>query len=339
MRVAMYYNNHDVRVQDLDKPKIGLDEVLFKVKACGICGSDVMEWYRIKKAPLVLGHEATGEIVEIGKNVRQYKVGQRVFVSHHVPCDICKYCLAGSHTACQTLHTTNFFPGGFSEYVCVPKINVDNGVLLLPDNVSFEEGTFIEPLACVIRGQRVVQIKDYQTVLILGSGISGLLHLVLAKSQGVKRIIMTDISEYRLKKASELGASLAISAKDDVIGHLRELNEARLADLVIVCTSAISAFNQALLAVDNAGTILCFAPTDPGVNLSVPINDFWRRNIKIIHSYGASPSDLSLAVELLAKKKLPVLKLVTHELGLEDAALGFRLVAEGKDCLKVIIKP
>ena len=137
MQVAMYYSNKDIRIEEMPRPKIGPEEILVKVMACGICGSDVMEWYRIRKAPRVLGHEMTGEIVEVGKNVKNFKVGDRVFVSHHVPCNTCRYCLSGNHTACETLHTTSFDPGGFSEYVRVPPINVDRGTFLLPEEISF----------------------------------------------------------------------------------------------------------------------------------------------------------------------------------------------------------
>ena len=339
MRVAMYYNNDDVRIEEMPLPKISNGELLVKVMACGICGSDVMEWYRRKKAPLVLGHEATGEIVEAGKDVKDYKVKQRVFVSHHVPCNSCRYCLSGHHTVCETLHTTNYYPGGFSQFIRVPPVNVERGVFLLPKEISFAEGTFIEPLACVIRGQRMVELKAGQTVLILGAGISGLLHLLAAKSMGAKRIIITDINEYRLKVAKDLGATFAINAKENLVTYLRQVNEDRLADLVIVCTSSLSAFQQALQCVERAGTILCFAPTEPGVSLPIPVNDFWRQSIKIMHSYGNAPSDALLAIELMRKKSLPLVKLITHRLGLEETGLGFQLVASGKDCIKVIIEP
>ncbi len=330
MRVATYYNNRDVRIDDIPKPKVGAGEFLMQVLASGICGSDVLEWYRVKRAPLVLGHEATGEIVELGEGVKKYKIGDRVFVSHHVPCNTCRHCLAGNHTVCETLHTTNYFPGGFSEYIRVPQINVERGVILLPKEVSYEEGTFVEPLACVLRGQRIAGLKKGQTVLILGGGISGLLHLLLARSQGAGRIVVTDVNEYRLKAAKDLGADKVINAE--------ELNE-ELADLVIVCTGALSAFMQALNCVDRAGTILFFAATEPGVNVPIPVADFWRKSIKIMHSYGASPLDLAEAVELLRTKKIPVAKLITHRLPLSQAGLGFKLVSEAKDCIKVILAP
>jgi len=202
----MYYNNNDVRIQEMPTPKISDDELLLKVMASGICGSDVTEWYRVPKAPKVLGHEATGVITQVGKNVNKYKVGDRIFVSHHVPCNKCRYCLKGNHTACETLHTTNYYPGGFAQFIRVPKINIENGVYKLPDDMSFEEGTFIEPLACVIRGQRLAAIKKDETVLIIGGGLAGILHTQLAKIKGVNNIVVVDVNPSRLKLAEKLAA-------------------------------------------------------------------------------------------------------------------------------------
>jgi L-iditol 2-dehydrogenase len=339
MRVAMYYNNNDVRLEELPTPKIGAGEMLVKVLASGICGSDVMEWYRIKKAPLVLGHEIGGEIVETGEGVTRYKTGDRVFVSHHIPCNTCYFCLNGHHTVCETLHTTNYDPGGFAEYLRVPRLNMDRGVFILPDEVSFEEGSFVEPLGCVLRGQRMARLKPGQSVLILGSGISGLLHLLLARALGAGRVIATDVNEYRLDAAKRFGAEAVMHAREDVPARLREINDGRLADLVIVCTGALPAFTQALQCVERAGTILFFAPTDPGVELPVPVNDFWRNGITLLPSYGASPSDCVQAIELIRAGRVPVRKMITHRLSLEETALGFKLVAQAKECIKVIIEP
>jgi L-iditol 2-dehydrogenase len=339
MRVAMYYNNKDVRLQELPTPKIGPGEILVKVFASGICGSDVMEWYRIKKAPLVLGHEIAGEIVETGEGVKHYQVGDRVFVSHHIPCNTCRYCLNGHHTVCETLHTTNYDPGGFAEYIRVPRLNVDRGVFVLPDEVSFEEGSFVEPLGCVVRGQRIARLKPGQNVLILGSGISGLLHLLLARALGAGRIITTDVNAYRMKMAEEFGADGVIHAHEDVSNSLREINDGRLADLVIICTGALPAFTQALQSVDRGGTVLFFAPTDPGIELPVPVNEFWRNGITLLPSYGAAPLDCLQAIELIRAGRVPVRKMITHRLSLDDTALGFKLVAEAKECIKVIIEP
>jgi L-iditol 2-dehydrogenase len=339
MRVAMYYNNKDVRLEEMPIPQIGPGELLVKVMASGICGSDVMEWYRIKKAPRVLGHEITGEVVEVGDGVTRYKKGDRVFVSHHVPCNTCYYCLRGYHTVCDTLRSTNFDPGGFAEYLRVPKINVDRGVYLLPDEMSFEEGTFIEPLGCVVRGMRLAKFRPGCSVLVLGSGISGLLNIALARALGASRVISTDINEYRLKAAAKFGADTTIHAEEDVPTRVRDANENRLIDLVIVSTGALTAFNQALSCVDRGGTILLFAPPEPGINLSIPGWEFWRDQITLISTYAAAPLDIITAIELIRAHRLPVRKMITHRLSLAEATKGFQLVAEAKESIKVIIEP
>ncbi|MFQ5887753.1 MAG: alcohol dehydrogenase catalytic domain-containing protein, partial [Candidatus Hydrothermarchaeales archaeon] len=234
MKAAVYYNNRDVRIEEVPRPEIHDGELLVKVMASGICGSDVMEWYRIKKAPLVLGHEITGVVEKVGEGIVDFHKGDRVVVTHHVPCDTCKYCQSGKGTMCETLRTTNFYPGGFAEYVRVPKINVEKGTLHLPDEISFEEGTFIEPLGCVVRGQRTVGIEEGQTVLVLGSGISGLLHVQLAKVRGAKKVIATDVSQNRLNAAMAFGADVVIDAMDDVPSRVIMENDGKPADRVIV---------------------------------------------------------------------------------------------------------
>jgi len=309
------------------------------VIASGICGSDVMEWYRIKKAPRVLGHEIAGEIVEVGEGVEQYKVGERVFVSHHVPCNTCRYCLNGHHTVCETLHTTNYDPGGFAEYLRVPQLNVDRGVFLLPEQVSFEDGVFIEPLACVARGQRLARLQAGQTVLVLGSGISGLLHVAWARALGAGRIIATDIDEYRLDAAQRFGADAVIHASEDVPARLRLVNDGRLADLVIICTGAMPAILQALQSVDRGGTVQFFAPTEPGVDVPIPVNDFWRNGITVMPSYGGSPLDIVAAIELIRARRVPVREMITHRLSLAETGLGFQLVAAAKESIKVVVFP
>ncbi len=339
MKVAMYYNNRDIRLEEIPLPEIGPDELLVKIIASGICGSDVMEWYRIKKAPRVLGHEITGEIVEVGREVKKYKVGQRVFVSHHVPCNTCHYCLNGFHTVCDTLRSTNFDPGGFSEYVRVPAINVDRGVFILPDDVSFEEGVFIEPLACVLRGLRLGGFKPGQSIFVIGSGISGILQISVTRAIGAGRIIASDINEFRTMAAKRFGADEAIYAKDVSPEKIREINNGRLPDLVIVCAGTISAYVQALKCVDRGGTIICFAPLEPGLNFVFPFFEFWNDGIRLVPTYGGSPLDLSNAIKIIQSHRLPLIDMITHRLPLSDTGVGFRLVEEAKESIKVIIEP
>jgi L-iditol 2-dehydrogenase len=212
-------------------------------------------------------------------------------------------------------------------------------VFLLPEEVSFEQGTFIEPLACVIRAQRLAGLRLGQSVLILGSGVSGLLHLLLARTYGAARVIMTDINEYRLKTAQQFGADALIDAGEDIPVRLGQVNDGRLADLVIVCTGALSAFTQALDSVDSAGTVLFFASTEPEIKLPISVDKLWRKGIKLMPSYGNSPLDAVLAIELIRCGRIPVDKMITHRLSLTDAAEGFRLVAEAKESIKVILQP
>jgi L-iditol 2-dehydrogenase len=335
----MYYNNRDVRLEEIPTPSIGPGELMVKVLASGICGSDVMEWYRMKKAPRVLGHEIAGEIVKAGEGVNRYKIGERVFVSHHVPCNTCHYCLNGFHTVCDTLRTTNFDPGGFAEYIRVPRINVDRGVFILPDEVSFEDGVFIEPLACVLRGQRLAKFRPGQSVFVIGSGISGLLHIALARASGAGRIIASDISEYRLKAANKFGADEAVYAKEVNPSKIREINKGRLADLVIVCAGTISAYIQALQSVDRGGTVLCFAPLEPGLNFVFPFFDFWNDGITLLSTYGGSPFDITNAIDIIRSHRLPLSEMITHRLPLSETGVGFELVVEAKESIKVIIEP
>ena len=339
MRVAMYYNNRDVRLEEMPVPQIGAGELLVRTRASGICGSDLMEWYRIKKAPLVLGHEITGEVVEIGAGVENFRIGDRVFSSHHVPCGECRYCVAGHQSVCELLRTTHFDPGGFAEYIRVPRINVELGTLRIPDSMTFDEGSFIEPLACVVRAQRFADIGSGQTVLVIGSGISGLLHIQLARTRGAARIIATDISEYRLNAAKRFGADGVINGAEDVPARLREANEGRLADRVIVCTGAMPGIQQAIKSLDRGATLLFFAPTTAGIDLPIPLFDFWRDEIKVVTSYAGSGADLQESLRLISERKVRVGEMVTHRLPLAQTGLGFELTASGQDSIKVIIDP
>lgn len=339
MKVAMYYRNTDVRIEEMPIPKIGPEEVLVKVKACGICGSDVMEWYRIKTAPRVLGHEMTGIIAKVGSNVKGYNIGDRVFVSHHVPCNTCHYCLKGHHSACHTLQTTNFYPGGFAEYLRVPKINVDRGIFILPESMSFEQGTFIEPLACVFRSLRQCGFMPGDHILIIGSGISGLLHIKLASALGAGKIIATDINPYRMKRAKEFGADIVIDAKEDVPSMVKDALNGRGADIVVLCTGAAEAIKHAISSVDRGGCLMFFAPPNPGIDVSIPMADFWRKEISIKTSYAGAPYDITKAIELISTKRVMVDDMITHVLPLEKAQMGFNLVASAKESIKVILRP
>jgi L-iditol 2-dehydrogenase len=336
MKVAVYYNNKDIRIEDRPIPSISNNEILVKMKASGICGTDVMEWYRIKKSPRILGHEAAGEIVEVGSNVEGFKTGDRVFISHHVPCYKCHYCMQGNYTACESLHTGNYYPGGFAEYIRVPEENIRYGTFLLPGSLTYEDAAMIEPLACAIAGQNQIGAKEGQTVLIIGSGISGILHIQLAKLKGVK-IIATDINDYRMNKAVKFGADHVIDAGKYSTDMLKNINDDRLADLVIVSAASQQAVDNALSSVNRKGKILFFAV--PETDISIPSLLFWRDEITVTFSYGAAPDDLKHAINLIDSGMINVREMITHRVPLSSIIQGFKLVTEANNSLKVVVVP
>jgi L-iditol 2-dehydrogenase len=341
MRVLMYYSNQDVRVEQMPVPEVGPGELLMEVRASGICGSDVMEWYRRDKVPLVLGHETAGQVVAVGTGVEKFKPGDRVAATHHVPCNTCRHCLSGHHTVCETLlKGTHFDPGGFAQYVRVPAINVDRGVFRIPEGVSDEAASFMEPLACVLRGQRNAAIKPGQTVLVLGSGISGLLHIGLARALGAGLVAAGDTIPFRMDKAAEMGAHRVFRVDDSLPANLRQANEGRLADVVIICFEGF--IPAGLQSVEKGGTVLFFAGAEEGAMIPVAINDlFWRTEITLTSSYAGAPYDCQTALDLIRAGGIAVERTITHRLNLEEGHKGFEAVCAPTehDCVKVIIEP
>lgn len=335
MKVSMWYNNNDIRFEELPTPSPGPGEMLVKVHSCGICGSDIVEWYRMPRAPLVQGHEVGVEILETGEGVTGFKKGDRLFIAPKVPCLKCSYCLKGHYPQCTGVKDR--LPGGYAEYILVPKELVARGSYLLPDKVTYDQSTFIEPLACVVRAQRLASVEEGQTVLILGSGMSGLLHTKLAKHKKCK-VIVTDINKKRLELAKSFGADHVLDAASDVPAQLSEVN-GRKADVVIVTTSAMPAFKQAWGSVDMGGVVVLFTVPGPGKDVIVPVNDFWRKEIRIITSYYCGPPDIEDALKLITGRDITVDELITHRLPLKDTDKGFKMVLDGKESIKIIIKP
>jgi len=339
VRAAVYYNNRDVRLEERPRPTIGAGEILLRIEASGVCGSDLLEWYRVPRAPLVLGHEVAGTVEEVGSGVAGFDVGDRVATTHHVPCNACRYCRSGRHSCCPTLHATSFDPGGFCEFVRLPAVNVERGTLRLPGHVSCDEGTFVEPLACVVRGQRAAGVSCGDAVAVLGSGISGILHVQLARHRGAERIVATDVARFRLDAARRFGASAAIPVGDDLVARALAANEGRRFERVLVCTAARSAIEQALDLVDDGGSVLFFATMPPGEALTLPMNALWKRGIALVFSYAGPPDDMSAALDLIAAGAVDVGSMITHRVGLAETGEAFRLMAASGDSLKVIVEP
>ncbi len=333
MKAAVWYNNRDIRIEELPRPVPGPGEILIQVFSCGICGSDIVEWYRLPRAPLVLGHEVGGRVVETGKSVLGVKPQDRVFAAPKVPCMTCRYCRSGHFPVCTGIRER--LPGGFSEYIRVPKPLVENGVYLLPNEISYDQATFIEPLACVIRAQRLSGLEGGQTLMVIGCGVSGLLHVRLAKSKGCV-VIAVDINEKRLGFAKISGAD-ALRRPQDPDGKTDAGDEK--ADVIMLCAAAPSAVERAWRCVDRGGAVVFFAVPGPDKKVVIPINDFWTREIRILTSYYCGPPDITEAMRLIETGTIQVDDLITHRLPLTDIAKGFKLMQEAGDSLKVIIKP
>jgi L-iditol 2-dehydrogenase len=335
MKVSYWYNNHDIRIEEVPTPSPGPKEMLIKVISCGICGSDIVEWYRLPRAPLVQGHEIGADITEVGSSVKKYKQGDRVFIAPKIPCGKCFYCINGHYPQCTEIKER--LPGGFAEYILVPEIFVEKGTYLLPDNITYDQSTFIEPLACVVRAQRLAGITTDKSVLVIGCGMSGLLHIKLAKAKGCK-VIAVDINKKKLEIATRMGADVIIDAADDVTARLIAEN-GKKADVVLLCAGAEQALEHAWKCVDKGGVTVLFAVPGPDKKVVVPINDFWMKEMSILTSYYCGPPDIAVAMRLIESGNIIVDDLVTHRLPLADIAHGFQLVSDGQESIKVIIQP
>ena len=340
MRVARYYSRHDIRTEQMEIPPIEAGEMLVQVKACGLCGSDLMEWYADSKAPAVLGHEPAGFVSRLGSGVSEFTPGDRVFVHHHVPCFVCHYCRRGNYSCCETFKRNGIDPGGFAEYIRVSRLNVERDVLQLPESISFEEATLIEPLACAIRGIKRAGVRPGDTVLIMGMGVSGLLLAQLCRLWGARLTVASDPVRYRLDKALQLGADIGVDpAKEDLGAMLNTLTEGTGADVVVVAVGSAQVMREGLELVSKGGTVLIYAPLPPGDALDVDVCDLLFSEKTLVSTYSCGPDDTRLALNLIADGRVVLDGLVTHRFGLDEVDEALQLAAHAGESLKVVIVP
>jgi L-iditol 2-dehydrogenase len=338
MKAAMYYSLEDIRIENMPTPKIGRNEMLVEMKACSICGSDLMEWYLEKRAPLVLGHEPTGIVTETGSEVENFQVGDRVFVHHHVACLTCHYCIQGDYTMCEQFSRTHIEPGGFAQFFKVPAPNLQIDTLKIPSTLSFEEATLIEPVGCCIRAQNKAEIRKGDTVAIIGAGPSGIIHAMLAKISGAAKVLITDLIDFRLKMAEKLGADLAVNAQqENVAEKVREVTENRGADVVIVTAPNVRAVEEGLQMVRRGGKLLLFAPTQPNQHARLSPHRLFFSEISIIPSYSVSHIETRTALQLISSGRIKAKELITHRFPLSQTKEAFQTAAKDKKCLKVVV--
>src|SRR5690242_12323120 len=340
MLAVEYHSNNDVRIVELPTPEIGPGELLVQMQACGLCASDVMEWYMKPRAPIYPGHEPVGIIAAVGEGVPQFSIGQRVFIHHHVPCMVCHFCRRGSYSQCLTFRSTRLHPGGLAEYIRVPATNVQLDVLPLPDELSFEAATLIEPLACCVRGINRSGMQPGDSVLVLGAGSNGLMLAQLAQQRGALRVIVVDPIAYRRQRALDANIDHVLdpgSEPEQLIQNIYAANDGRKPDIVLVTPSSISAMQQGLELVGPGGTVLLFAPPPPTATLPIAPNTLFFQEISLLTSYSAGPYETRLALELLQSGRIRPESVITHRFPLEEARKAFALVAEPGDSLKVVI--
>ncbi len=338
MKVARLYDFGDIRIEEMDIPEIGDDEMLIKVKACGICSSDTMEWYVRKKAPVVIGHELSGVVVRVGKSVNKFKPGDKVFVHHHAPCMECRYCKRGNYVMCETWKRSKIIPGGIAEYVKVPDVNLRNDTLKLPDDVSFEDGALIEPVACSVKAFKKSGIRDGDFVIVLGLGFMGQVNVKLAKFYGAELVIGVDKVKYRLDKAIENGADFVVNFIDeDVFERISQITGKYMSDIVIVGPGTIEAINMGLKLTAKGGKLVLFTPTPDFAKLEIKPYDIYFNEISIIPSYSAGPDDTREALRLISEGVIKAKDFVTHKFKIENTLDAFMLTANAGESLKCMI--
>lgn len=338
MKVAKLYSFNDIHIEDIPIPEVGPREALLKTKASGICSGDVMPWYIEKKAPLVLGHEPSGEIVEVGSDVKSFKTGDRVFVHHHAPCFKCKKCRRSDYVQCDTWRKTKIIPGGISEYILIPEINLENDTLKLPDTLSYKDGTLIEPIACVIKALKRSRIKHGDNVLIIGLGFMGILNGIIAKNFGAGKIIGMDKIPFRINRSLITGFDNAIDiSKKNPEEELMKTTKGEMPEIVIVCPNNIDALKEGLSLTGLGGSLVMFTPVKPDEHLTVDPNELYFKDINIVTSYSCGPTDTADALELLEKGIVKSETLITHGFQIDKTEEAFRLTAEARDSLKCVI--
>lgn len=341
MQVAKLYKFGDIRIEEIPLPEPSPKEALVRVKACGICSGDVMSWYIEKKAPLVLGHEISGEIIKIGDEIKaeiSLKEGDKVAVHHHAPCMSCFYCKRGDFVQCETWKKSKIIPGGLAEYIVVPEVNLKYDTLRLPDSLSFEQGALVEPVACVVKSLKRANIKKGDTVVVVGLGVMGQIHIMLAKEFGAERVIGTDMVPFRLKKALQAGADYVIDvSRENIYEKLKKITDGLMAQEVIVGPGNVNVIMDSLKLVSRGGTLLIFTPVPPEEKLSFSVNDIYFNDITITTSYSCGSDDMKEALKFIESGIVRSDLLITHRFKFEETKKAYEITALAKDSLKCMI--
>lgn len=331
--------DNKVTLVETELPNVNDDEMLIRMQSCGICGSDLEKVYgNYGMQSLRVGHEPAGVVIKVGKNLKKFKEGDRVFVHHHVSCYSCRYCLQGNYTMCNNYQTSNIDPCGLSEQFIVPKWNIEHGgVLKLPESMSYDEAALIEPFACCIRGLNKISIKHGDNVAILGSGPTGVMHALLAKLWGANNIVVSDVNDFRLKFVENYGVTTVNLNTQNLNDVVNNCTEGLGVDATILATGSIKAFESSLEITRRGGKILLFGVPSVGSKFAIDLDLLYSNEQIIIPSYGASEIETNQAISLMADKSIDLLPLVTHRFQIRESRIAFKCAHEGSDAMKVLI--
>jgi L-iditol 2-dehydrogenase len=340
MKVAVYYNNHDVKIENRPKPEPKGGEILVKTRACGVCVADTMEWYLTPRAPLTLGHEPTGVIEAVGPEVSKFKPGDRVAVHHHVACLNCAHCRKGLFTMCETFRKTHIQPGGFSEYFLASAMHVERDTLLLPDHISFEAGTLVEPLGCVIHAIRNAKIQPGDSVALIGTGTMGLMFIEALHYWGVRDLVVYEVLDWRIEKAREFGApTVLIPDKDPQKEQIRikEILNSDGADKVIIAAKDISAMKLGMQLANKGGTVTFFATPHPEEFVELYPSYIFFNEITLNSTYSADHLDTKTALDLISNGDISAEKIISHRFPIEKLSEAILQTASRDESLKCAI--
>ena len=333
-----------IQVYEQDDTMLNLKsegDILVQMKACGICGSDLEKIYgQYGMTSARLGHEPSGIVLAIGNKVKGIKIGDRVFVHHHVSCNSCHYCRHGNNTMCEYYQKTNIDPCGLSDKFIVPAWNVERGgVLRLPDRITYEQASLIEPLACCLRALQKIRFQKGDDLVIFGAGPAGIMLLTLAKLAGAGKIFVVDINQFRLDFSRKFNSDTYFlnAQTQDYYKIIKGNTKNRGVDVSIVATSSLTALSNAFEITRKGGSIILFGVPSKDSQFPLEASKLYSNELSIIPSYAASELETNEALNLLAERKINLDFLITHKYTLEQSPNAFFCAHTANDCMKIII--
>lgn len=340
MKAAVTHTFGRTLVEEMPMPTAGPGEAVIQVEACGVCSGEGLPWYVNRKVPTVLGHEVIGTVAEVGEGVDFPAMGDQVFVHHHVPCGECHFCRRGYETSCSLFRKTALDPGGYAEFLRVPRENLGRDTVKIPGEIHLEEAVFLEPIACSVRSFRKLALLPEESLLVIGLGVMGLLNLLLARRLGISRIIGSELIPERREIAEGFGVSAIVDpVHRDLSKEVRAVTEGRGADAVIVGPGTPDALRAGLEAAAPGGRVIQFTPTPRGEKIPVDGYRFYFDEMTLMASYSCGPEDTREALEILSSGDLPVRKLVTGRFDLDGVDEAMARIGQGGGHLKSIVFP